>query len=132
MLKPTILEDCLISKESLKKLLKCNFDGNVLLKGRAGVGKTTICKIILKKYPEYQLIENIDKNYKPSSNKILATTTNLNFESDFFESIIIEPLSPLDLLKRLSDLKIKSTRNLYKCIEEYYPNINKILNLYSL
>jgi septin family protein len=132
MLKPTILEDCLISKESSKKLLKCNFDGNVLLKGRAGVGKTTICKIILKKYPEYQLIENIDKNYKPGSNKILATTTNLNFESDFFESIIIEPLSPLDLLKKLSDLKIKSTRNLYKCIEEHYPNINKILNLYSL
>jgi hypothetical protein len=131
--KPLKLEDCLIDNISLYKLLTCNFnDYNVLLRGKSGVGKTLICKLIKEKHPNITIIENIE-NFNFES-PIVATTTNLSLHNQIFDVIIdIIPLSHNHLLKRLSiflNNKIESKNSLYDSIHLYYPNINKILNHY--
>jgi len=131
--KPSKLEDCLIHDISLNKILTCNFNNyNVLLRGKSGVGKTLICKLIKEKYPNITIIENIENfNFAFPS---IATTTNLSMDNHMFHIIIdIIPLSRMDLLKRLSFLinnTIQSENSLYDSIHLYYPNINKILNHY--
>jgi hypothetical protein len=131
--KPIKLEDCLIDIISLNKILTCNFNYcNVLLRGRSGVGKTLICKLIKQKYTNTTIIENIE-NFNFTF-PVVATTTNLLLDNDAFDMIIdILPLSRNDLLKKLSILlnnKIESKNSLYDSIHLYYPNINKILTHY--
>lgn len=132
-LRPTKLQNCLLHKSCIDELLSCNFiNSNILLRGRAGVGKTLICNIVKTKYPMVNIIENVNlfKLKKPT----ISTSNNLNLFSLSFDKIIdIVPLSKLELLKQLSFLigqnkPIKN--NLYESINLYYPNINKILNHY--
>lgn len=130
--KLTCLEDCLISKDSLDSLKLCDFNSdNILLKGRAGAGKTTICRLLIELYPNYTIVDNIDANFVLTNNKILATTTNLTLNLSGFKSVIVSPLPRLKLLKALCSLNIKSDKCLWECINAKYPNIAKILELYT-
>lgn len=132
MWKPNNLEECIITDSSLAELKMCNFSrDNILLRGRAGVGKTTICKILLDMYPYYSIIENINEHSMLPNSKILATTTNLKLELPNFKTVTLLPLPRLALLKRLSKFNITSTKNLFECINSKYPNINKILEMYT-
>lgn len=132
-LRPTRLENCIIANSSLQDLLSCNFQNtNVLLRGRAGVGKTLICKIVKLAHPYVAINEDI-LNFNLTAPSI-STTTNLHLYSSVFDKIIdIVPVSKLMLLKRLSVLTkdhISLKSSLFSCINVYYPNINKILNCY--
>lgn len=132
MWKPTNLNECLITDESLAEINSCNFNtDNILLRGRSGVGKTTICRILLDMYPCYSIIENINEYSMLPNSKIIATTTNLNLQLSNFKGITLMPLPPLILLKKLSKFNILSTKKLFYCINSNYPNINKILEMYS-
>lgn len=134
MWKPSNLEQCLIKPDSLNAIFSCNFPkDNILLKGRAGVGKTTVCRLLVDKYPQYSIIENIKIPFSNfSSNKLIATTTCVDLEIEGFTSVLLEPLSPLNLLKELSKFNLNYSKSLYICILNHYPNINKILSSYCL
>jgi replication-associated recombination protein RarA len=131
-LKPKTLKECLIHSDSMKLISKCNFElENVLFVGRAGVGKTLICKLLKSEHKNINYIENVDKNFDPIR-PCIATSNNLKLKNDKFDKIItIHPLSKMDLLKTLSDLLkneiINSKISLLDCINLKYPNINKII-----
>ena len=132
-LRPTKLENCIIENKSLKNLLTCDFKNtNILLRGRAGVGKTLICNIVKTKYPFVTINEDITTlSLKVPS---ISTTTNLSLLSPIFHKIVdIIPISKLALLKSLSLLAEDHKRwdkSLFCCINLHYPNINKILHCY--
>lgn len=132
-LKPTNLQNCLLDKVCLNQLLSCDFkNSNILLRGRAGVGKTLICTIVKTKYPIVSIVENV--NLFNLRRPTLSTTNNLSLFCPSFDKIIdVIPLTKLELLKQLSFLigDYKSLKNnLYESIDLFYPNINKILNHY--
>lgn len=132
--KPKNINDCLVHPNTLDLLLNVNLlNNNVLLRGRAGVGKTTIAKLLKQKYPSILIYENIDdyfnNNYKP----IVGTTNKLDCNNKTFDVIIdVKPLDKLILLKSLSKLigDNITSNSLYTSIFLYYPNINKILTHY--
>lgn len=132
-LRPTSLEDCLIQSSSLHNLLDCNFaNSNVLLRGKAGVGKTLICDIIKKEYPHVIVNENV-KSFRLIAPTISTTTKPRLYSSVFHKIIDIHPISKLILLKTFSGLAKKyhkSDIRLFHCINLHYPNINKILNCF--
>lgn len=133
-LRPSQIESCLIEKETLNNIFACNFvDSRILLRGRAGSGKTIICKLLKEKYPSLSIIEDV-KTFLDIPSPCLCTTTNLSLYNAIFDKIIdIIPLSRILLLKKLTELLSAHGINspgLYESILLFYPNINKILTHY--
>jgi hypothetical protein len=99
------------------------------LRGRAGVGKTLICRIVKSNYPDINVVENVVRFdlIKPS----ICTSNNLTLSSSIFDKIIdVIPLSRPKMLKALADMlygKVQLRRSLYTGLQIFYPNINKIL-----
>ncbi len=133
-MKPKDLESCLFQEETLNNILACNFTSSrVLLRGRAGSGKTIICKLLKEKYPSLSITEDV-KTFLDIPSPCLCTTTNLSLNNAIFDKIIdIIPLSRILLLKKLTELLSAHGINspgLYESILLFYPNINKILTHY--
>jgi predicted nucleotidyltransferase len=129
------IEELLIDDSCIKNLLQINpnFD-NILLTGRAGVGKTLICKILLKTHENINYYENIDEFFVPKRPSI-ATSNNININNKNFNKIIeIKPLSKLILLKKLiflyEDQDFNRNTTLFDSINKFYPNIKKIISFY--
>jgi hypothetical protein len=133
-LKPKSINDCLVDPRTMDLLLNTDFlKNNVLLRGRAGVGKTTITKLLNSNHPSILIYENVDENFSNNYKPIIGTTNKLDFNSKIFDIIIdVNPLDKLTLLKSLSKLISNNitSNSLYHSIFLYYPNINKILTHY--
>lgn len=129
------INELLIDDSCKKMLYDIDFlNNNTLLIGRAGVGKTLICKIVKSLNPNINYIEDICYDFEPTKPTI-ATSNNLNLKNKNFDHIIeIKPLNKIVLLKRLSfflkDFEFNNKTTLLSCIDRKYPNVNKILTLY--
>jgi hypothetical protein len=134
--KPEKIEELLIERSCIENLLNLNpYSDNILLTGRSGVGKTLICRIFKKNYEKLNYYENVDKNFIPNSPSI-ATSNDIKIQNNNFNKIIeIIPLNKLVLLKKLITLHnytgFNQQKTLYKCIDKFYPNINKIISEYT-
>lgn len=134
--KPEEIKELLIDPYCIEELLNLNFNShNTLLTGRAGVGKTLICKILKNKYKHLNYYENISNNFTPAFPSI-ATSNNTKITNKNFDKIIeIVPLSKIVLLKKLINVLdngiFNKQKTLYTCINKFYPNINKIISEYT-